>query len=88
MQLDTAYLEFDRGAPSAGEAISTAIAEVVRAGLSIASIQEGGVASMAEIASRSKLSRAAINNYTKSTRGPGDFPEPLFGLTSGSPLYS
>ncbi len=84
----TIYLEFDRQAKSPQEAITFAIENVQTAGLSVASVQEGGVASMAEIASRSKLTRAAINNYIKSTRGPGNFPEPVYGLTSGSPLYS
>jgi hypothetical protein len=84
----TVYLEFDSQAKSPQEAITLAIENVQTAGLSIASVQEGGVASMAEIASRSKLTRAAINNYIKCTRGPGNFPEPVYGLTSGSPLYS
>ena len=84
----TVYLEFDRTAVSADIAISSAINDITEAGLHIASIQEGGVASMAEIANRAGLTRAAINNYSKAVRGPGNFPEPLFGLASGSPLYS
>jgi len=85
---NTIYLEFDRTETSANKAISSAIYDITAAGLHIASIQEGGVASMAEIANRAGLTRAAINNYCKAVRGPGNFPEPLFGLTSGSPLYS
>lgn len=84
----TVYLEFDRTAASANIAIETAVENVTGAGLNVASIQEAGVASMAEIAKRVGLTRSAVNHYTKSTRGPGGFPEPLFGLTSGSPLYS
>jgi len=85
---DTIYLEFDRNSPNAEMAISSALDEIKQAGFTPASIIEGGVASMSEIASRAKLTRAAVNNYSKSVRGPGDFPEPLFGLASGSPLYS
>ena len=82
---NTVYLKFDRSASSADKAISSAMADIKQAGLSIGSIEEGGVASMAEMANRARLTRAAINNYSKSVRGPGTFPEPLFGLTSGSP---
>jgi hypothetical protein len=69
-------------------AISTATEQTLNTGLTIASIQESDVASMAEIASCSNLSRVVINNYSKATRGPGDFPEPVFGLATGPPQYS
>ncbi|MEJ2075810.1 MAG: hypothetical protein P8X79_20380 [Reinekea sp.] len=83
----TVYLEFDREADTAIEAMTSAIENVNAAGFRVRSIQEGGYASMAELAAMSGLSRQAINNFAKGTRGPGNFPKPVYGVSSGTPLY-
>jgi len=84
----TVYLEFDRLAGNVARAILSARNDIQRAGFRVASIQEGGYASMAEMAERAGLSRAALNNYAKGTRGDGDFPAPVYGIASSSPLFS
>ncbi len=83
----TVYLEFCRQADSADEAIRSAVADIRTAGFAVRTIQESGVASISEMASRAELTRAALNNYVKGHRGEGDFPEPVYGLASGSPLF-
>jgi len=82
---DTLYLEFDREAESAVQAMESAIADVKSAGASVRSIQEGGYSSKADIASFAGVTRAAINKYSKNLAG---FPSPVFGLDTRSPLYS
>lgn len=81
------YLEFDRTAPTAKEAIESAFANIKQAGFSDLILQESGVSSLSEIASRSGLTRAALSNYAKGKRGK-NFPAPLYGVATGSALYS
>lgn len=81
------YLEFDRTAPDAKTAIDSAFADIRRAGFDDLVLQEAGVSSLSEIASRAGLSRAALSNYANGKRGK-DFPPPLYGVASGSALYS
>ncbi len=81
------YLEFDREAISAKEAIESAMANIRAAGFHDLVLQESGVSSLAEIASRSGLTRAAVSNYARGKRANG-FPLPVYGVASGSPLYS
>lgn len=83
----TVYLEFCRQSVSADNAIRNAVDSIRTAGFSVSTIQEAGVASIAEIASRAGLTRAELNNYVKGDRGDGGFPEPIYGLASGSPLF-
>ncbi len=83
----TVYLEFSRQADCAVDAIRSAVDNIRTAGFSVSTIQEAGVASISEMASRAALSRAALNNYAKGHRGDGEFPEPVYGLASGSPLF-
>jgi hypothetical protein len=42
---------------------------------------------MAELASVSGLSRQVINTFVKGVRGGGNFPKPVYGVSSGAPLY-
>lgn len=81
------YLEFDREAENAKKAIESAMQNIQQAGFYDLVLQESGVSSLAEIASRSGLTRAAISNYARGKRGSG-FPAPVYGIASGSPLYS
>lgn len=81
------YLEFDREAPSAQIAIQSALENIRQAGFSDLVVQESGVSSLSEIATRSGLSRAALSNYANGKRAQG-FPAPVYGVASGSALYS
>jgi hypothetical protein len=40
------------------------------------------------MAERAGLTRAALSQYAKSKRGCGDFPKPVYGVATGSALYS
>lgn len=84
---DVVYLEFDREAETAKQAIESAISDIKNAGFTDLVLQESGVTSLAEIASRTGLTRAAISNYARGKRASG-FPVPVYGVASGSPLYS
>lgn len=84
---DTVYLEFDREAENAETAITSAITDIKMAGFHDLVIQEGGVSSLAEMAERAGLTRMAMSNYAHQKRGDGNFPKPVYGVTSGSGLY-
>jgi len=84
----TTYLEFDREAETAEQAIKTALANIRSAGFKQLVIQEGGFSTLSEMAERAGLTRAALSLYAKSKRGFGDFPTPVYGVASGSALYS
>lgn len=81
------YLEFDRTAENAKIAVQSAFSDIQKAGFSDLILQEAGVSSLSEIASRTGLTRAALSNYANGKRAK-DFPSPLYGVASGSALYS
>lgn len=81
------YLEFDREAESARAAVDSAMADIRRAGFADLVLQESGYATLAEMATRSGLSRAALSNYANGRRGSA-FPAPVYGVAGGSALYS
>lgn len=81
------YLEFDRVADSVEQAITTALANIREAGFVQLVVQEAGVASLAEMAERAGMTRAALSLYAKNKRGDGYFSTPVYGLASGSALY-
>ncbi|WP_308028514.1 XRE family transcriptional regulator [Neisseria bergeri] len=81
------YLEFDREAESARAAVDSAMADIRRAGFADLVLQESGYATLAEMAARSGLSRAALSNYANGRRGAA-FPAPVYGVAGGSALYS
>ena len=83
----TPYLEFDREAESAEAAVRSALANIRAAGFGDLVLQESGVATLAEMAARAGLTRAALSNYAGGKRGSG-FPAPMYGVGSGSALYS
>lgn len=85
---DTVYLEFDRMANSAKDAIASAFDNLHTAGFHDLILQEKGVSSLAEMAKRLGLSRMALSHYAKATRGNGNFPKPVYGVQSGSALYA
>ncbi|MEZ5435536.1 MAG: hypothetical protein R3E67_02730 [Pseudomonadales bacterium] len=84
---ESVYLEFDREADSAETAIKTALANIRTAGFKQLVVQEAGVASLAEMAERAGITRAALSLYAKNKRGDGNFPPPVYGVSSGSALY-
>lgn len=83
----TVYLEFDRQADTAEQAVASAMANIKQAGFKDLVLQETGVATLAEMAARAGLTRAALSNYANGKRGEA-FPAPMYGVTSGSALYS
>ncbi|WP_353163854.1 XRE family transcriptional regulator [Acinetobacter guillouiae] len=84
----TVYLEFDREASSAAEAINSAFENIQSAGFNQLVLEENGVASLSEMAERAGLSRQALSLYALNKRGDGLFPTPIYGLSTKSPLWS
>lgn len=84
----TVYLEFDREAQSAEQAIKSAIADISSLGFQDLIIEEQGFSTLAEMAERASISRQALSLYALNKRGDGDFPRPMYGLASKSAMYS
>ncbi|QDT63365.1 helix-turn-helix transcriptional regulator [Calycomorphotria hydatis] len=81
---DHVYLDFDREAPSIGEAISSAIRDIRSAGCSVIRFRGDYLVSASQIAERIGRSRASITQLIKGQRGDKSFPVPL---TSDRPLW-
>ena len=81
-----AILDFTRSAPSLEDALSSAIEQVRRAGARVERIEPDPLVSLADIAARTGLTRAAVSNYWRGHRGEG-FPAPVARITSDSPLW-
>jgi predicted DNA-binding transcriptional regulator AlpA len=79
-------LDFAREAASVDEAICTAVECVQKAGASVDRIEPDPFVSLADIAARTGLSRAAITQYAKGQRSAG-FPSPVARITSDASLY-
>jgi hypothetical protein len=77
---------FDREAPSAVEAVASAIVEGQKAGVEIAGVTEDLVP-FTEIAERTHRTLATVDHWAKGRRGPGGFPAPRIKRTKAS-LYS
>ncbi|WP_410471805.1 helix-turn-helix transcriptional regulator [Faucicola mancuniensis] len=84
---DVPYLEFDREADNAEQAIKTAIQDIHLAGFYDLAVQESGFSTLAEMANKIGVSRMTMTNYAKNKRGKTDFPKPMYGITSASALY-
>lgn len=78
--------DFTREAESIEEAIASAIAGVVATGARVERVEPDTLVSLADIAARTGLSRAAITQYAKAQRGKA-FPAPVAKVTSDSPLW-
>ncbi len=85
---NTVYLEFDREAENAQQAIRSALENIHAAGFKQLVVQEGGVSTLAEMAEWAGLSRQALSQYARNKRGNGHFPPPVYGVSSSSALYS
>jgi len=85
----THFATFHRDAPSAMEAMISAIEDVegARIGLRVVRVEPDELVTVGEIAERGGLSREAIRLYVLGKRGPGGFPRPVAGLQQKSPLY-
>lgn len=71
------FLDFDREAQSAGEAVRSAVADVESVGgLSVTRIADAGLVSMADIAARTGRTRESVRLLVSGQRGPGGFPPP------------
>ncbi|MCD0443463.1 hypothetical protein LO763_07465 [Glycomyces sp. A-F 0318] len=66
---------FDREAPSAVQAVASAIRQGRKAGVDLLGVSEDLVA-LPEIAERTNRTFAAVDHWTTGRRGPGGFPEP------------
>lgn len=84
----TVYLEFDREAENAEQAISTALDNIRSLGFSDLILEEQGFSTLSEMAERAGLSRQVLSLYAQNKRGDGKFPRPMYGLSSKSAMYS
>jgi predicted DNA-binding transcriptional regulator AlpA len=79
-------IDFAREANSIDEAIASAIENVCAAGAVVDRVEPDPLVSLSDIAARTGLTRAAITNYFKGSRGK-NFPPPVAKVTSDSPLW-
>lgn len=79
-------IDFARDSASLEEAIASAVANVRAAGASVERVEPDPLVSLADIAARSNMTRAAMTNYAKGHRGTG-FPAPVARVTTASPLW-
>ena len=79
-------VDFTREAETIDAAISSAVEAVVAAGATVERVEPDPLVSLADIAARTGLSRAAITQYAKGQRGK-NFPPPVARITTSSPLW-
>ncbi|MEJ3743879.1 hypothetical protein WEI85_11370 [Actinomycetes bacterium KLBMP 9797] len=79
--------EFDRGAPTAADAIASAVRDLDSVGLNPIRLFDQDLLTLADIADRVGRSREAIRRYAAGTRGPGGFPPPVNPAREGTVFY-
>jgi hypothetical protein len=79
-------VDFAREADNIEEAVASAVAGVLAAGATVDRIEPDPLVSLADMAARTRMSRAAMTQYSKGQRGRG-FPAPVAKVTSDSPLW-
>lgn len=79
-------LDFARDAETLEEAIASAVSDSRAAGAIVERVEPDPLVSMADMASRSDMTRSAMTNYVKGHRQEG-FPPPRFRVTTTSPLW-
>jgi hypothetical protein len=84
---DTVYLEFDRQAEDAAKAIQSALNNIHSLGFRDLIVEEQGFSTLSEMAERASMSRQALSLYAQNKRGNGNFPRPMYGLSSKSAMY-
>jgi hypothetical protein len=85
-----AYLNFDRDAEDLESAIISAIQQVEQAGLNlwVKRVEPSDLVTRSEIARRLGRSRQSVQQLISGTRGTGDFPLPVAGVTAKTMLWS
>lgn len=86
VQKGLVVLDFDREARTFLGAVSSALADVQKAGATIERIEPDYLVNASDIAKRVGLGRAAISLYASGLR-ESDFPRPVARVTSESPLW-
>ena len=84
---ETIYLEFDREADNAEQAVSSALNDIRSLGFHDLIVEEQGYSTLAEMAERAGMTRQALSLYAQNKRGDGNFPRPMYGLASKSAMY-
>ncbi len=79
-------VDFSREADSLEDALASAVGDVAQTGARIDRVEPDPLVSLSDMATRAGLSRQAMTNYFKGTRGK-DFPPPVAKVTSESPLW-
>lgn len=79
-------VDFAREAASISAAIASAIENVQTAGTTVDRVEPDPLVSLADIAARTQMSRAAMTQYSKGQRAQ-NFPSPVAKVTSDSPLW-
>jgi hypothetical protein len=79
-------VDFGRQAETIHAAISSAVDAVRAAGAIVERVEPDPLVSLADIAGRAGMTRAAITQYAKGQRGKG-FPAPVARVTTDSPLW-
>ena len=82
-----AHMDFDRKAASLAHAVTSALRQIKRVGLTPDHIEPEDLVSAAEIAERSGSTRQSISNYVMGKRCKGCFPSPVARVTTSSPLW-
>jgi hypothetical protein len=79
-------VDFAREADSISKAIVSAVQNVEAAGATVDRVEPDPLVSLADIAARTGMTRAAMTQYSKGQRSK-DFPAPIARVTSDSPLW-
>lgn len=78
--------DFTREAATLEEALASAIANFEAAGATVQRVEPDPLVSLADMAARAGMSRAAMTHYSKGQRQQG-FPVPVAKVSSSSPLW-
>lgn len=89
-RMGIAYLDFDRLAEDLESAIISSIQQVEQSGLNlwVKRVEPSDLVTSAEIARRFDRSRQSIQQLISGSRGEGDFPLPVAGVTTKTMLWS
>lgn len=89
MQRGKVYLDFNRTAPSLGEAILSAIQTVhdANVGAKIERVDMCDLVTISEIARRVGRSKQRVHQYIHGKGGPGNFPAPICTVSEKAPLW-
>ena len=79
--------DFDRTEEDFASALWSAVRNMQNTGATVRRVEPDDLVSLADIARRSEMTRAAISNYFAGTRGDG-FPVPVAKVGTENPLWS